>query len=111
MPCLSLGRACVPAGAPADVPCPSAARACLRLGLRAQDILISADPPGRVSARNVLEARVVRCETHEGDTLVHLDAGSPLVAKVTPAAADSLSLAPGADVHLLVKAQALRRVG
>jgi molybdate transport system ATP-binding protein len=83
----------------------------LRLGLRAQDILISADLPGRISARNVLPARVVRCESEGGSTLVYLDAGDALVAKVTPAAVEALSLTPGTEVHLLIKAQALRRLG
>ena len=82
----------------------------LRLGLRAQDILIATDPPGRISARNVLRARVTHCEIAEGSAHVHLDAGDELVAKVTPAAVDSLELTPGAQVHLLIKAQALRRL-
>jgi molybdate transport system ATP-binding protein len=91
-------------------PLPVAVGDPLRLGLRSQDILIAADPPGRISARNVLPARVTRCETDGGSTLVHLDAGDTLVAKVTPAAADALDLTPGTEVHLLIKAQALRRL-
>jgi molybdate transport system ATP-binding protein len=80
------------------------------LGIRAEDVLLSADPPGRVSARNVLDARVVACETHDGDALVHLDVGDPLIAKITTAAADKLSLRPGARVFALIKAQAIRRL-
>ena len=91
-------------------PLPVKAGDALRLGLRAQDILIAADPPGRISARNVIPARVTRCETEGGSTLVHLDAGDPLVAKVTPAAVHALGLQPGSEVHLLIKAQALRRL-
>ncbi|HEY5657525.1 MAG TPA: molybdenum ABC transporter ATP-binding protein [Myxococcota bacterium] len=94
---------------PAHGPLARGERVCI--GLRAQDILIAADPPGRISARNVMPARVVRCESEEDGVLVHLDAGERLVAKITAAAAEALALAPGAAVHLVIKAQALRRVG
>jgi molybdate transport system ATP-binding protein len=80
------------------------------LGVRAEDVLLSADPPGRVSARNVIAARVLRCEASGAEALVHLDAGEPLVAKITADAASSLGLAPGASVFAVVKAQAIRRL-
>jgi molybdate transport system ATP-binding protein len=83
----------------------------VRIGLRAQDIVIAVDPPGRISARNVIGARVVRCESVPGGVLVHLDAGDPLVAKVTQDAVSSLSLGPGVSVHLVIKSQALRILG
>lgn len=82
----------------------------VRLGLRAQDVLLAVDPPGRISARNVLRAVVRGCEEREGDVVVRLDAGETLVAKVTPAAARSLALRAGSDVFLVIKAQALRRL-
>ena len=82
----------------------------VRLGLRAEDVLVAADAPGRISARNVLPATVTACENTRGDRLVHLDAGEALVAKLTPAACDALAIAPGARVHLVIKAQALRRL-
>jgi molybdate transport system ATP-binding protein len=80
------------------------------VGVRAEDVVLAADPPGRISARNVIEARVVRCETAGPDALVHLDAGDPLVAKITAGAAASLGLRPGAAVYAVVKAQAIRRL-
>jgi molybdate transport system ATP-binding protein len=82
----------------------------VRLGLRAQDILLAADPPGRISARNVLPAVVTRCEPTADGVLVHLEAGDVLVAKVTAAAAQALALAPGVRVYAVIKAQALRRL-
>ena len=90
--------------------------AALCLGLRARDLLLAADPPGRVSARNVLRATVARCERLEGDVLVHLRCAGgagraePLVAKVTTGAAEKLALGPGSDVYVVIKAQAIRRV-
>jgi len=92
-------------------PAPLARDERVRIGLRAEDILIAADPPGRTSARNVIAARVARCERGGTGVLVHLDAGEPLVAKITEAAERALELAPGARVHLLIKSQALRRLG
>jgi molybdate transport system ATP-binding protein len=82
----------------------------LRLGLRAQDILVAVGPPGRISARNVIPAVVTRCEAVADGVLVHVDAGDPLVAKLTAGAARDLGLAAGAHVHLVIKAQALRRL-
>jgi molybdate transport system ATP-binding protein len=91
-------------------PAPLAPGEPLRLGVRAQDLLIAADPPGRISARNVIEARVRSLEATDDGCLVHLDAGEDLVAKITRPAAEALSLAPGTGVHLVVKSQAIRRL-
>ncbi len=82
----------------------------LRLGLRAQDILIAVDPPGRISARNVIPAVVSACESSGDGVLVHTDVGEKLVAKLTAGAARELGLSPGVKVHLVIKAQALRRL-
>jgi len=83
----------------------------IRIGLRAEDVVLAADRPGRISARNVLESRVVACDDRDGDVYVTLDAGETLVAKITTAAAAQLALAPGSTVYAIVKAQALRRLG
>jgi len=83
------------------------------IGLRSEDVLLAADPPGRISARNALAARVTRCEQSGPDVFVHLrtDAGGErLVARVTPAAAQMLGLADGSPVHAVIKAQSLHRI-
>ena len=80
------------------------------IGLRAEDILLALDPPRRISARNVIEGRVVSCEARDEDVLVEIDAGERLTAKLTTAAVRALEVAPGARVYLIVKAQALRRL-
>ncbi len=87
---------------------PVGERVCL--GLRAHDVLVSADPPGRVSARNVLPARVTNVEIEGGDARVTLDAGEPLVAKLTAGAIERLALRPGSQVYALIKSQTLRRI-
>lgn len=80
------------------------------IGLRAEDILLALDPPRRISARNVIEGRVVSCEARDEDVLVEIDAGERLTAKLTTGAVRALEVAPGARVYLIVKAQALRRL-
>jgi molybdate transport system ATP-binding protein len=82
----------------------------VRIGLRAEDIVLASDRPGRISARNVLEATVTACEHRDTDCFVHLRSGENLVAKVTPAAAERLGLRPDASVYAMIKAQALRRI-
>ena len=100
-----------PAGGTAGVAVSLDGDARIRIGLRAEDVVLAADRPGRISARNVLESRVVACNDRDGDVYVTLDAGEKLVAKVTTAAAAQLALAPGSTVYAIVKAQALRRLG
>ena len=83
----------------------------VRLGIRAQDLLLSADQPGRISARNVFPACVTAVEFEAGGVHVHLDAGERLVAKVTRAAVEALALHPGSQIYVVIKATALRRLG
>jgi len=90
---------------PGDIP----AGGQLRLGLRAEEILLSAEPLGRISARNLLAATVASCDVAGEEALVHLETGAePLVARVTRAAAEALSLERGAKVYAVIKAQSFR---
>lgn len=95
------------------LPVAAAAGECMSVGVRAEDVILAIDPPERISARNVLPARVTRCESAGEDAFVHLaldPRGERLVAKVTAAATAKLELRPGARVHALIKAQAIRRL-
>jgi len=94
-----------------ELPVSLEATAGIRIGLRAEDIVLSSDRPGRISARNVLETRVIACDDRDGNVFVTLDAGEPLVAKLTRSAVEQLAIAPGSRVFAIVKAQALRRLG
>jgi molybdate transport system ATP-binding protein len=83
------------------------------VGIRAEDVLIAVDPPSRISARNVVAARVAHCEDAGADTFVHLDperGDERLVAKLTSRAASDLELRAGLPVHAIIKAQAVRRL-
>ena len=83
----------------------------LRLGIRAEDILIGLDRPGRLSARNVVPGQIDRIEEVENHRLLHVDVmGERLVAKLTTGAVEELGLLRGGEVYLIIKSQAIRRV-
>jgi len=81
------------------------------LAVRAEDVLIATEEPRGLSARNVYEARVTSAERSGPDVLVRCALGpgaSPWLVRVTPAAADALSLRPGRPVWLAVKSHSVR---
>ena len=83
------------------VPWPLAPGTRLSIGVPAHEIMLATEAPAGISARNVVRARVVRCDPGDGQVLVHLDAGEPLVAKVTPGAARRLALVSGLSlIHI-----------
>jgi molybdate transport system ATP-binding protein len=83
-----------------------------RVAVRAEDVLLAAERPRAVSAQNVLEGRVARLDALGGHVeLAIACGGEQWTARVTHAAVRSLALAPGATVHLLVKAHAVHACG
>ncbi len=92
------------------VPWPLAPGTELCVGVRAEDVMVAVGAPGRISARNVIEGRVLRCEKRESDVLVHVDIGEALCAKLTPGAVQKLGLRSGSPVFLILKAHAIRRL-
>ncbi len=77
------------------------------LGVYAEDLLLCSGPPGRVSARNVLPARVLAIDALEHELLVRLAIGrSELVARITRGAASEMGLGPGSEVFALIKTTA-----
>jgi molybdate transport system regulatory protein len=90
---------------------PGAAKgARILVAIRPEDVLLATDPPGRISARNVLPGRVTRVRAVPEGVYVSVAAGVPLVALVTRSAVRELGLAAGAAVFALVKASAVRPV-
>ncbi|HLY54428.1 MAG TPA: molybdenum ABC transporter ATP-binding protein [Stellaceae bacterium] len=81
----------------------------LRVHIRAREVAIATEPPQGLSILNALPARVIAIGPSDGAAVdVFLDAGSTrLVARVTRRSADTLGLAPGRNVHALVKSVAL----
>ena len=79
--------------------------------IRAEEIVLEDVPGPSTSAQNLLAGAVVS-RADEGPLVrVRLDCGVPLVALVTRASAERLSLVPGRRVAALVKAPAVRLVG
>jgi molybdate transport system ATP-binding protein len=81
------------------------------LAVRAEDVLIAAEEPRGLSARNVYQASVTSADRNGPDVLVRCALGpgsAPWLVRVTPAAADALSLRPGRPVWLAVKSHSVR---
>jgi molybdate transport system ATP-binding protein len=75
------------------------------------DILLSAEPLSRVSARNVLAGRVLSVEAPAADAMVLAEAsGVTWRALVTAAAVRELGLVPGSPVWLAIKTQSFKRL-
>ncbi|HVZ20664.1 MAG TPA: TOBE domain-containing protein, partial [Vicinamibacterales bacterium] len=80
----------------------------VRVAIRAGDILLATEPPHGLSARNVLEGRLLSL-SRDGATMVAVvDAGVPFVVHLTPSAADALTLTLGRHVWLVVKTYSCR---
>jgi molybdate/tungstate transport system ATP-binding protein len=74
--------------------------------IRPEDIVLSLTPHSD-SARNHMEAVVVRLERTGPVTLVHLDVGRLLIASVTTASTEEMGLHAGMRVMVAVKATAI----
>jgi len=79
--------------------------------IRAEGVSLERGPDGQLSQlsqRNRLRAAIVRIEPHGALRRVHLDAGVPLEALITAWACEDLGLAPGMELHALIKASAIQ---
>lgn len=79
----------------------------VRVRIRPEDVVLAADPPGRVSARNVLPGHVRSIKLAPEGAYVTADVGFGLVALVTRAAVADLELRRGSPVFALIKATAV----
>ena len=75
----------------------------LRVGIRAGDVLLATEQPRGLSARNILPGRLVGLERHDVIVTAKVDCGVEMEAHLTLAARDSLNLAAGSTVWLIVK--------
>jgi molybdate transport system ATP-binding protein len=86
-------------------------RSRVRLRIRARDVILSLNPPEKMSALNVLcgAVRAVR-SAGSASVEVRLDCGGvPILASVTRRSCEALGLAPGLRVYAIVKTVALDR--
>lgn len=75
----------------------------LRVGIRAGDILLATRQPDGLSARNVLPGKLLELTQRDVIIAAEVDCGLNFEVQMTLAARDSLRLAPGREVWLIVK--------
>ena len=75
----------------------------LRVGIRAGDILLATSEPRGLSARNLISGRVVSLVQRDMIVVAKVDCGVEFEVHLTLAARDSLALAPGQQIWLVLK--------
>jgi molybdate transport system ATP-binding protein len=75
----------------------------VRIAVRAGDILVAAEPPRGLSARNVLEGKIISMERRGTLVVARVDCGVAFTVHGTPGAERNLELAPEKKVWLVVK--------
>jgi molybdate transport system ATP-binding protein len=75
----------------------------VRIAIRAGDILLAAEKPDRLSARNLLHGRIANLQERGALCWAKVDCGAEFQVHVTRGAARELALAPGAAIWLIVK--------
>jgi molybdate transport system ATP-binding protein len=92
--------------------CDAAPGSAVDVGVYADEVMLCRERPAGVSARNALAGEVRALDALGHEVLVELAVGAQsLRARITPAAAQELALAPGARVVALVKTSAIHRLG
>lgn len=84
---------------------PMAAGRSLRLRILARDVMIARQRPEAISALNILPVRICDLTPIPNGVVLRLDAGGEkLLAAVTQRSVQALGLAPGQQVHAVIKA-------
>lgn len=83
----------------------------VRVRIRARDVSIALERPRNISMQNILQGAVTEISAGQyGIVDVSIAVGTAILrSRITRRAADQLALAPGAQVHALVKAVSLDR--
>jgi molybdate transport system ATP-binding protein len=81
----------------------AAAGSRVRVAVRAGDILLATEPPRGLSARNVLDGRIVSLEQRGTTAIARVDCGIAFIVHVTPGAVRALELTAGCRVWLVLK--------
>ncbi len=84
----------------------------VRFAIKSSDIMVAADHPGRLSARNVFAGKVVKMNAFNGMVLLHVEKeGDKCLSEITPEAFNELGLCEGQTVYLVVKARSIKIIG
>lgn len=82
----------------------------VRLQIRARDVTVALDAPGRVSANNVLPVRIATIAESGASALLLLECGGQtLAAHITGRALRRLGLAEGMDAYAIIKTVTIAR--
>ncbi len=81
----------------------------VRLRVRARDVMLALEKPGRISGLNVLSGNVVSVDGAQG---AHVDVivdcgGQRIVSRITRLSAETLPIRPGIQVFAIVKSVSL----
>ena len=83
----------------------------IRIAIRAGDIIIAAERPHGLSARNSLPGRLLSMRREGARVVTMIDAGATFEVHLTPAAIDALQLEDGKEVWLVIKTYSCNLVG
>jgi len=83
----------------------------LRVRVRSRDVALALSPPAASSFVNVIEGTLVDISDNQEapQVDVRIDAGVPLIARITRKSRDTLGLKPGMKVYALIKSVAIDR--
>jgi molybdate transport system ATP-binding protein len=73
------------------------------VAIRAGDILLATDRPHGLSARNVIEGRILSLEQRGTMVVARVDCGVTFIVHITPGAVRTLKLSAGRPVWLVLK--------
>jgi molybdate transport system ATP-binding protein len=75
----------------------------VKIAIRAGDILLATKPPAGLSARNILEGKIISFTTRGAMVVARVKAGALFTVHVTPCATRALELIPGMPVWIVLK--------
>ncbi len=78
------------------------------LAIKANEVIIARERPGKISTRNVLKGKVAGFANVGSLILVHVDVGCEIVVELTHGAATELLLAEGTEIWALIKSNAFQ---
>ena len=83
----------------------------LQVGISAGDILLAMEMPSGLSARNILPGRLLSLNQRDAIIVARIDCGVEFAAHLTLGTRDSLGLAPGREVWVIVKTHSCHLLG
>jgi len=78
------------------------------LAIKANEVIIARERPGKISTRNVLKGKVAGFANVGSLILVHVDVGCEIIVELTHGAATELLLAEGTEIWVLIKSNAFQ---